>query len=116
MGSCVTEVHYCVVKGTDFEAGVSFTVGAGDVVENPDLYEGVLVFREYQDDGAPVYLTLRADVEAIPPSVPASLSFRATPTETEALPDWDIVAYCDLQLKNGGSVQRLFNASIAVTQ
>ena len=116
MGDCVTEVDYCVTKGTNFEAGVAFTTGYTEVVENPELYEGLLVFREYQDDDATVYLTLRADVLSIEPDVPAALAFTATPTQTLSLPDWKHVAYCDLQLKSGGSIERLFNADVEVGQ
>lgn len=113
---CVTEVDYCVTKGTNFEASVAFTTGFVEVIENPDDYEGVLVFREYQENSAPVYLTLRADIAAVDPEVPAAMTFLATPTQTAALPDWDHVAYCDLKLKAGGSIQRLFNAEVDVNE
>lgn len=113
---CVTEVEYCVTKGRNFQASVAFSTGYTEVIEDPSAYEGVLVFRQYQDDAAPVYLTLRADIAPIDPDVPAGMTFVATPTQTMALPDWDVVAYCDLQLKAGGSVDRLFNADVEVNQ
>jgi hypothetical protein len=116
MSDCVTEVEYCVTKGRNWEASVAFTTGMTEVIENPDDYEGVLVFRDYQEAAAPVYLTLRASIGPVDPDVPAAMTFTATPTQTAALPDWDIVAYCDLQLKAGGSVQRLFNAEVDVHQ
>lgn len=106
-----------MVKGRNFEASVAFTTGFTEVVENPQDYEGVLVFRDYQKAGAPVYLTLRADIEAVDPDVPAGMTFVATPTQTAALPDWDHVAYCDLQTKTGsGSIQRLFDAEVCVNE
>lgn len=112
---CVTDVELCVVKGTNFETSVSFAKSFIEVIENPELYEGVLVFREWQDDNATVYLTLRADVEPIPPEVPAAIIFTATPTQTLDLPDWDVVAYCNLQRKDGTSIERLYNAEVCVS-
>jgi len=111
---CVTEVDYCITRGTNFRADVSFSVGFVELIEDPDLYEGVMVFRQYQSDDAPVYLTLRSDIVEVPPEVPASLSFTATPTQTLALPDYDVVGYCDLQLKDGTSIQRLFTMEVEV--
>ena len=112
---CTTQVELCVIKGTNFETAVSFSKSFVEVIEDPDLYEGILVFREWQDDSATVYLTLRVDVAPIPPEVPAAMVFKATPTQTLALPDWDVVAYCNLQLKDGTSIDRLYNAEVCVS-
>lgn len=113
---CIMEVKYCVVKSRTFEASVSFTTGYEEVVADPSLYECQLVFRDYQDAAAPVYLTLTVDVAAVPPDVPAAATFTATAAQMSQLPDWDIVAYCDLRAKDGSSVVRLYNAEVEVHQ
>ena len=113
--NCTTEVEVCITKGAMFQISFALTTSFTEVIANPDDYEGVLVFREYQDDVAPVYLTVTAGIEAVPPEVPASATFTITPAQTLVLPDYDHVAYCNLQTKVAGDyVERLFNAKVEV--
>ena len=61
---CPTELTLCIVRGDSFQQTVSFSAtGWEDVVDNPELYEGRMVFRERQDDSVPDLLTLTALIQ-----------------------------------------------------
>lgn len=116
MSTCATEVDFCITRGTSWSTSVSFTNAFTELLEDPDAYEGVLVFREYQDDDAQVYLTLRADIYTDDPKVPASMTFTATPEQTLTLPDWNNVAYCNLQKRDLTEIMRLYDASVEMNE
>jgi len=114
--SCTNTVQYCVTKGTNFSADVSFTTAWSELIEDPSDYYGEMVFREAQDDDAVDYLQLTAIPDTTDPEAPVQLHFTASPVETTALPDWDIVGYCDLVSNDGTSRQRLFNMEVSVNE
>ena len=115
---CVRTVEVCVTKGTRYEIGATLSTAYTEVIENISGYEGVLVFREYQDDAAPVYLTLRVDVVEIPPDTPAIMNFVVTPDQSAALPDHDHVGYCNLRSKDAadGYTVRLFDMEVKISE
>lgn len=112
--SCVMEVPYCIVKGTDFQTTVSLTTAWEEVIENPQDYRGEMVFRASQSDTAAVYLTLISMVEVDDADAPAQMIFHASPTQTAQLPDWDHVAFVDLVKTDGSSRSRLYNSEVDV--
>jgi hypothetical protein len=116
MSSCTSQYNFCVVKGTNFSKDVALTDAFAEAVENPDDYQGVMVFREYQDDAAPVYLTLISPLNTTDTDAPILMSFMATPLQTMSLPDWDVVAYCNLELKTAASKTRLFDSKVEINE
>ena len=116
---CPTELTLCIVRGDSFQQTVSFSAtGWEDVVVNPELYEGRMVFRERQDDSVPDLLTLTAliQIEAEPtyPDPSMFMIFTADTQETQALPDWTEVAFVELRALSGATVQRLYNAAVTL--
>jgi hypothetical protein len=116
---CPTELPLCLVRGDNFQQQVSFSnTGWEDVVANPDLYEGRMVFRERQDDTVPDLLSLTApiQIEADPtyPDPSMFMIFNADVQETQNLPDWTQVAFVELRKVDGSAVQRLYNADVTL--
>jgi hypothetical protein len=114
MTSCTSQYDFCITKGTDFSKDVALTASYQEVLDNPDDYQGVMVFRGFQDDAAPVYLTLIAAINTTDTEAPILMSFIATPVQTALLPDWDIVSYTNLELKTATSKERLFNSDVEI--
>lgn len=116
MSCIVNDVEFCIVRGTSFSTDVALTTAFSDVIDSPADYTSDLVFREYQDDTATVYLTLSAQANTEGPDAPVQFNFKAMPTDTLALPDMDIVAYCDLVNNVTGDVIRLVNADVRISE
>jgi len=112
--SCVSQYDFCLTKDVDFSKDVALTDSFAEALADPADYQGVMVFREWQDDAAPVYLTLFSDLNTDDTDAPILLSFAATPAQTKVLPDWDVVAYCNLELKSGASKDRLFESKVEI--
>lgn len=94
-----------------------------EVIADPASYQMNMVFRESQDDGVTPYLTLTAPAVVNPTPLPGDpsvlFSFAATPTETQALPDWDIVSYTELVFTGVSAppadfIRRMFNSEVSV--
>ena len=114
--SCVDEIDLCVIRGDAYELNVGLSGSFTEVLENPTAYIGRLVFREDQDDDLPHYLELTAvpevDLDLPPGEVNIYLNFAATAAETQSLPDWKYVAFCELTQSVNPQPQRLFNAEV----
>jgi len=117
--SCVEQISICVTRGDTFRIDVGLSSSWQEIIDSPFDYEANLVFREAQDDTLPDLLTLTSTPEIVASPVPGELpiyfAFMADTLQTESLPQWDIVAYCEL-VKAGasGEVTRLFNASVNI--
>lgn len=120
--SCVEgktdRVDFTVIRGDDFELSVALSEGWEEIVENPAGYVARLVFREEQDDALTPLLTIEVEPEPVLPVEPYGASlmafFIATPAQTQALPDWDIVAYAEVKNDAGTWVRRLFNSRVSM--
>lgn len=120
--SCVDTISICFIRGDSWEQDVGLTAGYEEVIEHPEDFEGRLVLREWQDDNAPVLLTLVTTPEVddvpspvAPPHKIAYLRFTATPVQTQELPDWcSVVGYVELRSLSGSQVTRLFNAQVSI--
>lgn len=117
--SCIDEIQMCVTRGDIYALNVGLFSGFDEVEAAPGDYVANLVFRDEQSDSVTPYLTLTAAPEANPNCLPTEpkiyLNFTATAAETQSLPDWDHVAYCEL-VKSGATPEprRLFNGKVDV--
>ncbi len=117
---CANQYDFCLIRGDSFSLDVALTKAYSEVYENPNDWVANLVFREHQDDDLIPYLTLTAvpevDPDPLPDEPPISIRFSAPPADTEALPDWDIVAFCEIvRAAPDGAVHRLFNSDVGVS-
>ncbi len=118
--SCIDDIQICLTRGDTFKLDVGLSDEFTEVISNPTEYVGNLVFRAEQDDRETPYLTLTVTpevmVDPLPTDAPAYLSFAATTGQTQSLPDWDHVAYCEIAEVSGNppEVMRLFNARIEI--
>jgi hypothetical protein len=118
--SCVSRVDICVIRGDLFSIEVGLDGSWEEVLATPDAFTANLVFREAQDDTLTPYLTLTTDPEITEnpclPDPPIFFRFRAAPSETQALPEWNHVAYCELVDSSGVEIvpRRLFNSNVRI--
>lgn len=108
----VARIDLYVIRGDTLRQDVSFC-GWEDVLDDPDSYEGRLVFRAEQNDAAPELLALTSPVEVLTPELASQrptgvLSFTADPTQTQALPPYDTVHFVELRALTGDYIARLF--------
>jgi hypothetical protein len=117
--SCVTLVDWCITRGDIFELDVGLSTDWPEVIADPAGYLGTVVFRETQsDDDAPL-LSLTAiplpTVNPIPGDAPVYMEFTGTSGETQQLPDYDIVAYCEIApISDLAQSRRLFNVKVKI--
>jgi len=108
-----------LVRGDTFEQRVGVG-GFYDLADNPDDYETTLVIRRDHNDALPILLSI-AGVREDPPegvceeSVDWIYRFTATPTETSALPPYDLVYHVELRGVSGDPVRTLFRGTLEVT-
>lgn len=118
--SCIDDIEICVTRGDTFKMDVGLSDEFAEVISNPTEYVGNLVFRAEQDDRETPYMTLSVTpevmVDPLPGDAKAYLSFEATSGQTQSLPDWNHVAYCEIAETSGNppEVQRLFNAEVDI--
>ena len=114
--SCQLRHDITVIRGDTRTLFVGLSGGWANIADDPSLYRGRLVFRERQDDNLPDILAVEAEPE--PYSDPANqalrwmLNFTMTPAETEALPTYSIVHFCEIRTTDGAFVQRLFEGRV----
>ena len=117
---CVSNYDVCIIRGDTFKLDIGLSAAYDEVLLNPTGYEASMVFREDQDDATTPYLTLTATPEVnpdpLPDEVPIYFRFLADTTQTQALPDWDIVHYVELYQVAGASpeVTRLFEGDVEI--
>jgi len=117
--SCCTDTYAtCIIRGDTWTLDVALSAAYVEVIDNPSDFQMTIVMRESQDDNLTPYLTL-VGVPYIPdkPLVgepPITYSFTATSDQTAALPQWDIVGYCELRQIADQVVNRLFNIEFEV--
>lgn len=118
--ACTDDINFCVIRGATFELDVALTEAWQEVFDDPDAFEARLVLKDDMDEG-PIRLTMTSPAELTtitPSSTPAQpaiyFRFDATPVETQALPDWNLVGYAELRARTGGDVRRLFNSRVSV--
>ena len=118
MSTCVDNITLCITRGTTWELDVGLSDAWVEVLDNPTDYSGKLVFRAEQSDSSPVLLTLVSPIEIVANPVPGDqqifMTFYAEVSETQALPYYNIVAYCDIiqTALPEEVVGRLFNATV----
>jgi hypothetical protein len=124
MGCSISQVDFGVIRGTTFSIEISLTESYDEVLETPSDWRVDLVFREEQDDNLPSLLTLTTTpvVDDPGPGEEASayVVLTASAAETQALPEWDIVAYCELVFTGEGAptsapITRLFNSDVSMS-
>lgn len=118
MNDCTEQVDLCIVRGDSF----AFTIGLdGDfsqTVDDADLYRGRLVVREVQSDEAPELIAM--ETEIVPTSDPwygdavAVMHFTATAVQTQALPPFDLVCFCEIVGTDDLYARRLFRGRVKV--
>jgi hypothetical protein len=123
--SCnINQYDFGIIRGDAFKRDVALSSAYAEVLENPTDFIANLVFREYQDDDVMPYLTLTAtpvvNPDPLPNEPPVVFYFSAAPAETQALPDWEHVAYCELVYippapPSTPVPKRLFNSKVRVS-
>lgn len=119
MNQCVNNADQCLIRGDNFTLDLGL-VNFPEVLANPTDFEGRMVFRETQNDNEIPYLTLIVTPELADDPMPNApevfLRFAATPTQTSALPDWNIVYYVELRTVPADTiVQRLLQGDVDVS-
>ena len=116
--NCVNELDTCVIRGGNYALDVGLSAAFKEVIDDPANYLGVMTFRDQQSDLSPALLTLSVTPEINPDPLldeaPANLRFRATPTQTQVLPSWDIVHYVEIRNLVGSQVGRLFEGDVSI--
>lgn len=121
--SGISQLGLNVTRGNPFVLDVGLSSSYPDVIADPAEYVLRLSFRDAQDDTLPILLEITSTIELndtpVPPGeYPIYGQFRATVAQTAALPEWDIVAYCELDRVSGSAgiyPQRLFNADVQIS-
>lgn len=114
--SCPPRFDLCVTRGSIARHTAILRQGYDEVIDTPSLYRGRLVFREDQDDTLPdiFAITVIPEIAEDPaaPGVPfAVMEFVVAGSLTALLPEYDIVAFVELQ-EVGGDNQRLYNMKV----
>lgn len=114
--SCELRHDLSIIRGDSFTLFVGLTAGWEDVGQNPALYQGRLVFRQMQDDSLPEILVITATPEPSDdhrfPELDFLLNLSMTPVQTESLPDYPVVCFCELRTLDGSHVRRLFEGNV----
>lgn len=119
MSSCVDKRDICVIRGDTFTENAALDDTWSEVVDDPTGYTASLVMREWQDDDfATEHLRLDITPELTsgidPLEYPVLLPFKATPTETQSLPAWDIVYYVEIKLVGAVGGTRLYEGKVKI--
>lgn len=119
MTECKNTYDTCLIRGAKFERVIGFLNGYEEVIEDPSDFSAVWVFRADQDDALTNLLTLSATPVAVVEPNPARpqvlATFTATPAQTQALPQYDLVYYVELtQLSDPDNVVRVFEGKVDV--
>lgn len=113
---CVPERDICITRGDTYPLILGFVSDWDDVNAAPTLYEGRLVFRDYQDDALTPLLEVTADLEAGEdsrfPDMEYVVDLSLTPAQTSSLPDYDVVCFAEIRAKDLSYVKRLFNGTV----
>lgn len=122
--SCTDTVKVCIIRGDMFEQTIALAGDWTEVIDSPASYLGKLVLRYDQDDSLSALLTLTAIPEepdvgleaTLYPSAELAMQFSATPSQTAALPQWDVVGYVELTKPGDATyVKRLVNLDVEVS-
>jgi hypothetical protein len=115
---CTTNFDLCITRGSKAEHVAILREGFDEVLENPALFRGCLVFRDAQDDTIPDIFKISVVPEkAEDPDRPGEpfvlLEFTIAGSLTAVLPDYDIAAFVEL-LEVGGDSERLYNLRVRI--
>ena len=119
MRDCVDDVDICVIRGDGWAMDVGLSDEWTEVADTPGNYTANLVFRDRQNDDLTPLLTLTVSPTVDPAPVAGEpqvyFHFIATAAETSSLPNWNIVAYCELVEAGPPAVPtRLFNSPVTI--
>jgi hypothetical protein len=121
MSCCVPEYNFCIVRGNSFTLGVGFIDDPYGIATDPTLWSGELGIRTAQRDSLVNSLTLTSlvapDLTPRPPNVPNIawiMTFEATPTQTQALPARNLVAYCEIINSSAAFRKRLWQGRVTM--
>lgn len=116
---CENRHDICIIRGDSFGLVVGLAAGFPDVIANPADYEGRLVIRERQSDLASDLLVSTAVPEAMVdsrfPDMTMGLTFAFEPSQTQQLPPYDVVCFCEIVGINSDEVQRLWQGKVEVS-
>lgn len=111
---CATDIK--LTRGDSFELYTGLAHGWDNVEADPTAYQGRLAFREMQDDTLPILVASTSPLIAAEdlrfPDMRFVLHFTLTPTQTQSLPPFSLVAFAELRTLTGSYVRRLFNARV----
>jgi hypothetical protein len=114
--TCALRHDLSIIRGDTFNLHVGLASGWENIAQDPSLYEGRLVFRERQDDSLPELLAITTTPEPIDehrfPQLDFMLDLSMTPAETESLPTYPVVCFCEIRLLDGSYVRRLFEGRV----
>ena len=116
---CAPQAEICIIRGDVWSMDVGLSSQWTEVIADPGGFVGTIVLRDEQDDTAVVRLQLQATpkarVDPSPGAPPLRLSFAATAGQTQQLPDYNIVGYCQLaSIDATDQSRRLFNLKVQI--
>lgn len=111
----ITTIDMAVTRGSRLDHVCVLRQGFPEIVQNPALFRGRLVFRELQDDDVPEIFAVSATPEvALDPecgSNTVTLAFTVAGSLTQILPSYDIVGFVEV-VETGVDTQRLYNLRV----
>lgn len=115
----MSSIEIEVIRGDTFQQSVLLRDGFEELVDDRLSFRGRLAFRIDQDDTLPDLLSVEVVPEIVQdqcnePPYP-SLHFTIAPSQTQALPPYAIVAYCEVRRTDGTVVSRLYNARVEMS-
>jgi len=113
------EVHDIeIIRGDSFTSTVGLGSEYSDTIAAADDFLARLVIRERQDDTAPELLVMTSDIlpnsDPAYPDVEGLLHFEASSLETQLLPPYDLVCFCEIVGYDGLYRRRLFQGRTSV--
>ena len=118
MADCTETIDICITRGDTYNLVVGLADGWDEVNANPSVYSGRLVFRDAHDDGIAEMLTITSPTSAGTDvrfeNTEFVFDFTALPAQTQSLPSYDIVCFCEIVDLSGTYVRRLFNGRVKI--
>lgn len=118
MNDCNDQVDLCIVRGDSFALTIGLGKDFSETVADADLFRGRLVVREVQSDHAPELLSMKTEILATRDprygNDIAVMHFTATAPQTQALPPFDLVCFCEIVGTDNLYARRLFQGRVRV--
>lgn len=118
MSDCEQTHNISITRGDSFRFVAGLADGWDFVAADPSGFYARLVFRDVDDDSVPEVFSIISLIypgtDNNMPSVTSFLEFLATPGETQSLPQYDLLFFCEIVGQDGQYIKRLFNGRVRV--